>query len=282
LLTYALPLSTGNGGIVSNFPATIQNAGLELTINTVNVKNKSFNWTSALNFTLGKNKLVAFPNLQTSSYANDLTVGKSINALRYYKFAGVNENTGLYQFIDRDGKTTSDPLFDPANRTQIINTDPSYYGGLQNAFSYKGFEVSVLVQFVKQKGKTNRFTSVAGQLLNQPVTLLNRWQNIGDDKSFQKYAVGITSFDYSMPNFYASLSDAAFGDASYIRLKNVSISWEFPKRWINDVKLTNARLFIQGQNVLTATSYVGLDPETRSSGTLPPLRILTLGLQVGL
>jgi hypothetical protein len=85
-----------------------------------------------------------------------------------------------------------------------------------------------------------------------------------------------------MPNFYASLSDAAFGDASYIRLKNVSISWEFPKRWINDVKLTNARLFIQGQNVLTATSYVGLDPETRSSGTLPPLRILTLGLQVGL
>jgi TonB-dependent starch-binding outer membrane protein SusC len=269
-------------GILSNFPATIQNSGIEGAINIVILKRQAINWTNTLNFTIPKNKLVSFPNLETSSYANELIIGESINARRYYKFAGVNSNTGLYQFIDKDGKITSDPSTDLLNKTQIINLNPLYYGGLQNTFSYKGFEVSLLIQFVKQKATTYRFGSFPGTAQNQPTTVLSRWQNVGDQTSIQRYSSVINNFDVLISTGHAGESDAAFGDASFVRLKNMSISWQIPFTWTSAVKITNARLFVHGQNLLTKTNYMGLDPETRSTYNIPALRILTMGFQISL
>jgi hypothetical protein len=77
-------------------------------------------------------------------------------------------------------------------------------------------------------------------------------------------------------------SDAALTDASFIRLKNLSLSWQLPGQWRQAARLKYCRVYAQGQNLWTITSYKGLDPETQSATSLPPLRMLTIGVQVGL
>lgn len=139
-----------------------------------------------------------------------------------------------------------------------------------------------MLQFVQQKGLNYFFGNISGAAfnINQPTTVLQRWQKQGDITSIQRY-----NSDYSliMPAINtAFLSDAAWDDASYIRLKNVSLSLQLPEKWKQKLHLQNFRLFTQGQNLLTITNYKGLDPETMSTTNLPPLKILTLGLQVTL
>jgi hypothetical protein len=113
---------------------------------------------------------------------------------------------------------------------------------------------------------------------NQPVWVLDRWQNSGDERSFQKFAVT----DSKAINAYYNLpfSDAFYVDASYIRLKNASLSYALPSMIRNKFSLENGRVFINCQNLFTITSFKGLDPETQSSTSLPPLRVFTAGFQL--
>jgi hypothetical protein len=76
-------------------------------------------------------------------------------------------------------------------------------------------------------------------------------------------------------------SDRRFADVSYIRLKNLALSWSLPQKWIDKVHFRSVRFYLHGQNLLTITRYKGLDPETQSMTSLPPLRVWTLGLQAG-
>jgi hypothetical protein len=77
-------------------------------------------------------------------------------------------------------------------------------------------------------------------------------------------------------------SDRGFSDASFIRLKNISISYTLPENFNSKIKVENIRVFVQGQNVATITNYKGLDPETQSVQSLPPLRVFTGGIQITL
>jgi hypothetical protein len=142
--------------------------------------------------------------------------------------------------------------------------------------------LDVFFQFVKQKAKNYDFGTMIPGLFsrNQPVSVLDRWQKAGDVKPIQRFN---SDFSAYVPFLYAeSFSDAAYSDASYIRLKNISLSWQFPKEWVKRAQLQNIRVYAQAQNLLTITNYKGLDPETRSSTSLPPLRVITVGLQVNL
>ena len=97
-------------------------------------------------FTVPKNKLVAFPGLSTSTLANTLVIGQPITIQKAFKFDGVNPQTGLYQFIDHSGNITASPDFNQ-DRTQLINTDPKFYGGLQNTIRFHDFQLDFLLQF---------------------------------------------------------------------------------------------------------------------------------------
>jgi TonB-linked SusC/RagA family outer membrane protein len=279
ILNYALSVVTGFDGIISNFPAKVQNSGYELSLNSINIKSKKFTWSSNINATIARNKLLAFPGLANSSYfSSALVIGKSLNLIRAYRFAGVDSQTGLYQVKDSKGNSTSNP--DPlTDRTVYINTSPTFFGGFQNSFSFKGIDLQILFQFVRQKAINNYFGSFPGFLGNQPVSVLNRWQHSGDVASIQKVTNG---FDIFNSTSAALSSDKAYSDASYIRLKNLSLSWSIPDNWRAKTHLENCRLFIQGQNLLTITKYVGLDPETKSINSLPPLRIITTGINITL
>lgn len=278
LVDYVLPITAGFSYITENFPATIQNTGWELSLNTINIKSGQVNWFSNINFTIAKNKLVSFPNLDKSSYAGNLVVGEPFTLNKVYNFAGVDPTTGSYQFYNKDGKLTATP--DPStDRTVLINTSPTFYGGVQNTFTYKGFELSCLFQFAKQKGQNYFYGTLppGANGNNQPVSVWDRWQKPGNVAPVQRF-----NSDFSL---YQSLNDAlsssaGWTDASYIRLKNASLSWELPKTWKNRIGFQNARLYVHAQNLLTITGYDGYDPENRSAGSLPPLRVITFGIRV--
>ena len=91
----------------------------------------------------------------------------------------------------------------------------------------------------------------------------------------------ITSWDISELRS-GRFSDAVFADASFIRLRNLSFSWRLPEKWKNNVHLQNGKLYMHCQNLLTITKYKGMDPETQNVFSLPPLRVLTVGVQINL
>jgi hypothetical protein len=278
LLSFALPSFTGFSSYNRNFPALVQNTSWEFSLHTTNFQDKLFKWTSNINLTIPANKLVAFPDLASTTYATFLTIGQPVNAIRTLHSAGVNPSTGLYQYLDSKGNVTSSPAI--ADYTAIVNTTPKFYGGFQNNLQYKGIELDFLFQFVKQLGPSYLFGNggfifpgqFAASFSNQPVTVLNRWQNPGDVSSKAKFTTGWNGF---------LGGDFAYTDASYLRLKNVSLSWQLPNKWVGKKYVKSCRLYAQGQNLLTITNWKGLDPETQSVSTLPPLRICAIGLQVG-
>jgi TonB-linked SusC/RagA family outer membrane protein len=280
LLPYTLSVITGAPYILRNFPATVQNMGWELMFSSVNLKGKDFVWSTTANVTIPKNKLIAFDNLENSAYANSLIIGKPLTIRKVYHFLGVDPVSGIYQFADSHGNPTTSPN-GLADNTEIINTAPEFYGGLGNHFKYKGIELDILFQFVKQKGPNYFFgTFVPGVAnTNQPSSVLGRWRNNGDITQIQKYNSTYSLID---PYFNAAGSDAAIADASFIRLKNLSLSWELPAHLMQRIHLKTCKLFAQGQNLLTISKYKGLDPETKSTTSLPPLKIITIGLQVSL
>jgi hypothetical protein len=83
----------------------------------------------------------------------------------------------------------------------------------------------------------------------------------------------------SAANLYLLTSTAVYADASYLRLKNVSLSWDLPQTWIQKAHIDRCRLYLQGQNLLTWTKYNGADPENQNLAALPPLRTFTAGIQ---
>jgi hypothetical protein len=131
---------------------------------------------------------------------------------------------------------------------------------------------------MKKKGTYNFIGNfIPGNPQNQPDYLLNRWQKPGDIAAHQRFN---SNYNLGGAYFTALSSDANLTDASFIRLKNLSLSWQFPKGCLDKAHLNNARIYVQGQNLFTITKYRGYDPETQSSMALPPLRVITFGLQI--
>ena len=280
ILGYDLSMLSGFETVTSNFPATVQNYGIEFSLNTVNLKSDKFRWDTFLNLTLPRNKLISFPNLDKSSYfSSALIVGKPITMIKAYHFLGVNPETGLYEVADQNGKPTSEP--NPlTDKTVYIDIATSFNGGLQNKLSYKNFEIDFLIQFVKQNAKSGIFgLNIPGQRVNQAVNILQRWQNPGDVSTIQKVSLGS---DVIIPWSAANASDKAYEDASFIRLKNFSLSWNPPNNWKRVIFLQNCKVFLSGQNLITLTRFSGLDPENRSINSLPLLRVVALGLNISL
>jgi TonB-linked SusC/RagA family outer membrane protein len=285
LLSYALPSITGFGSINENFPATVQNKDWEFNVTSVNVTGKDFKWSTNINFTIPQNKVISFPNIALSSYAsgtNGVIIGQPIGIIKTLHSLGVDPATGAYVFEDSHGNPTSTPNL-TTDETTLINTNPKYYGGIGNTFSYKGFELEFFFQGVKQTGIsrysiTNNGNEPGTKAVNQSVAVLNAWQEPGDISSIERFNTNSSLFIQAL---YAGSSDLGYTDASYIRLKNLSLSWNLPKEWQQRAHLQNARIYIQGQNLLTITKYPGLDPETQTSG-LPPLRVITVGMRVSL
>lgn len=276
LLSYPLPLITGFPGIDQNLNATIQNTGLELQLDAYPIKSQSLTWNASLNLTIQRNKLISFDDLEKSTFAQTYIIGQPINIARVYPFLGVNPQTGLYEYRAFDGKTTNVPN-DRTDRTELVDINPKYYGGLTNTISYKGLSLSFLFQFVKKMGITNRMTfGIPGSQRSMPIEVSDRWKKPGDHATYQK----ATTQNSDVINAFNALykSEAGYEDASFVRLKNISISYLLPQLWTSKMKISSVRIFGQGENIATITNFFGTDPEIGYLSILPPLRKITVGI----
>jgi TonB-linked SusC/RagA family outer membrane protein len=285
LLGYVLPSLTGFTGIAQNLPATVQNVSWEITLNTTNLKGKHFSWSSSFNLTVPSNKLVSFPGIELTSHAAGnlgVIIGQPLGVSKVYHYLGVNPANGRHLVMDKNGSPTIALL--SANRDVLISQLTKYYGGFINNISYRGFQLDFLIQFIRKKGPRDLFwyngSNFPGEFgsgfSNQPVTVLNHWQKPGD-------TAPIPPFSTSPYSSSVTSSDAWYSfDASYIRLKNVSLSWQLPAVWIQRAHIADARLYFQGQNLATISNYTGLDPETMSITSLPPLQFWTIGMNLTL
>ncbi len=277
LITYTLPTQTGFTGYQTNFPAVVENKGLELELNTVNIRTANLTWNTSANLTFAKSTLVEFPGLSSSSYRSDYVIGEPVTVINGYKNTGIDPATGLFTVRDLNGDGDISYTDD---RLPISKGIPTVYGGINNSVRYKGLELNVFFQAVQQQAKSYRATysfATPGSLYNFDTGVMNYWRADNPNATMQKPTQAYGDA-YSAYSNYAS-SDALVSNASFIRLKTLSISYTLPTDWIKRAKLKSCRVYVQGQNLFTFTNYNGLDPETQGSA-LPPLRLLTGGLQL--
>jgi len=278
LVNSPLPGITGFTSVEENLPAVVQNQGWEFELKTVNAATKNFRWTTSFNFTHSQNTLTRIARgLDGSIYAEDLGHPLFTNFL--YHFDGVDPITGVNEFAGAGGEKVFNPN-PTTDRTVVISPFPNFFGGLQNSLRYKNFQLDFLFQFVNRKSADYIYNYIPGYAyMNQPNNVLARWKHPGDVTNIQRF-----SENNSLVNSYgyAQQSDLAYGDGNYVRLKNISLSYQLAAKWIQQVHLQSTRVYIHAENLLTLTNYKGLDPETMSSISLPPLRIVTVGIQAAL
>ncbi|MEK6509188.1 SusC/RagA family TonB-linked outer membrane protein [Myroides sp. C4067] len=274
LVGIPLPGTTGFSSIQDNLPATVENKGWEFSLNSENIKTSDFSWTTSFNISFPKNTLLSFPNLEGSTYSGRLFIGKSTNILKLYNFKGIDPLTGNYTFTDynEDGKISS-----PADRQHLKEIKVNYHGGIQNTIAYKSLRLDFLFQFVKQVNYNHNLNLILpGSMFNQPIEILNSWSPTNPNSDYGNLSSGLDPIITNNLTTYKN-SNMIVGDASYIRLKNVSLSYllKLPK-----TKIESLNLYFQGQNLWTLTNYFGLDPEFTTIGYLPPLKTYAFGVQL--
>ncbi|MHA4811787.1 SusC/RagA family TonB-linked outer membrane protein [Flavitalea flava] len=279
LVGFPLPQITGFTSVQANLPAVIQNTGWELSFNTINIKTTNFAWISSFNISIPKNKLASYPGIKNSPYAFTYSVGKSLFAQYLFHFTGVDPQKGIYTFANKNGSGIPSFGIDQELTKPVTQ---EYYGGFSNTFQYKGWNLDVFFQFVKQVGHgfLNAFGLPPGFSTNMPVNVLDRWQKNGDIANAQQFTQSFATAA-STAYSYIQASDAIISDASFVRLKNVSLSYRFPSEMIKKIGIKNASAFINCENLLTITKYKLLDPEVQGLG-LPPLRMITAGIHMSL
>jgi TonB-linked SusC/RagA family outer membrane protein len=277
IIRYSLPGQTGASNILMNFPGIVSNRGWEVELQSVNIRTTVFEWKSSFNITISKNRLDEFPGLESSSYSYDYVVGQPLNIRRGYQYLGVNTQTGVYAYKDQN----KDGIINIEDWVTIGSIDPAFYGGLLNSFHYKNWGLDIHFQFVKQKGTDPLFGSYSmpGMIANQPNMVLKRWQQAGDRMPYQQYTQTDVT-DAGQAFYQVAQSSAAVTDASFIRCRNVAVQYNVGAKELNKLRLSGLQVFAQAQNIATITKYKGLDPESQSVSTLPPLFTIAGGIKL--
>jgi TonB-linked SusC/RagA family outer membrane protein len=283
LADYPLSPQSGFSSYQANLNALVQNKGLELEIKATPIDNKKFSWNTSFNISANKNKLLSYPGLQQSDNANEYVIGQPLDIIPLYHFTGFKNGMATVQDANNDGVVSPGIAANGQGDYSVLETrDPKFFGGFSNSIRYQHFQLDFLFNFVKQKNYD--ITSFPGLLNNQSRDVLN--------SQFTPTTASSSASYNSYTNYYLS-SDATFSDASFIRLKNLSLSYTLPDKWKKDLGMANCNVYLRGQNLLTFTKYKGFDPETviqpgvannpyaspLSTPSLPSLKTFTAGIQ---
>jgi TonB-linked SusC/RagA family outer membrane protein len=288
ILTYVtVPEQTGQNAYLGNLNAVIQNKGFEFELNTINIQNNNFSWTTNVNLTFNRNKLLSFPDLAESFYSSEYVVGMPVTVPMLYHYTGPDPKTGLPTFQDKN----HDGSIDDGDLSLAPYGHP-WYGGLTNVISYEGFSFDFTFQYNHRMGYkdatlSQSYSPAGYSLQNQSTDYLNRWTSPGSQGYFPAASV---NYDPSYGNL--ANSDYNWGDASFLKLKTVSLNYTLPKVWVTHLGMSNAQIYLQGQNIYTwAKQKYVYDPETNVDGAgpalgtgqyvaFPQLRTVVLGLNV--
>jgi TonB-dependent starch-binding outer membrane protein SusC len=287
LLNVPVPAINGYTSITKNI-GDMTNKGVEFVLNGTIFRGE-FTWTSSLNISTYKNEVTRLvsPVSPTSRTLGRLAVGAPYGQFYGKKYMGVDPDNGDALYLGSDGKPTNDYV--AAVDTVVGNPNPDFYGGWNNRFSYKGFDLDIQCQFVNGGDLYNIagfFQSVNGDYFdNQTTDQMNYWKNPGD----------ITSIP--QPRLYdgngAGKSSRWVQDGSYFRVKSVNLGYNLSKNTLKPLKIESARVYVSANNLFTFTKYTGYDPEvnTQYTGnvnlghdfyTPPQARTITVGVNIGL
>jgi len=273
LVGVPLPATAGFPSYQANLDATVLNKGFEVSGQVGIIRHKEFQWNASVNVTLPQNRLLEFPNLETSTYANSFMVGKSTTLVKLYHYTGIDPLTGLYTVED----VNKDGIINTLDRTVVRELKQHWFGGFQQNIRYKNWGIDVLFQFVKQN-QTNIYAAdnYVGSVGSKSDVYLDYWTPENLDAQFQKPTAGFNAKAVTASNLFKQ-SDATVSDIFTVRLKNVSVNYKIPD--LPGMKVS-ARVFLQGQNLLMFSNYKGIDPEFNLQGYTTPLRVVSAGINL--
>ena len=275
-----IPSQSGFTSFPTNLDAEILNRGWEIELNTQPIQNRNFAWKSNFNITIPHNELTKYKDLDKSSDSRWYVIGHSLDVIRGYNFLGIDNQNGMPMFEDlnNDGK------IDNSNDYKILgNRDPKFYGGWNNTFTYKGFTLDVNFYFrhkPMQTGYLWRYMYPIG--IGENVTkemAENYWTTPGQDAEYPALASSSASPVYRQFRNYLSYSSRAYSKASYLRLRDVTLSYNFPAKWLSVMNMSALRMYVQGKNLFTITKYDSFDPETGDGG-VPSLTSWVMGVNL--
>jgi TonB-linked SusC/RagA family outer membrane protein len=290
LLNKPLPMTTGFASVTSNV-GSLRNEGIEFELNSVNIVAGDFKWTSLFNISFQRSEVTGLAGdsdtLVVANAGGTYIVGQPARAFYLQEWAGVNPADGRGMWYDQDGNIIYQNI---SGDTRAIrgSANPDNFGGFTNTFSYKGFNLDVFFQW--QMGNLKMFTTAytlhaAGSFENANQTIeqyTDRWRAPGDITN-----VTAPYINEVHPNGGGSPTNGndtrEVYDASYLRLKNISLSYDFSPEILQKLKLQRLRIYAQGVNLWTKTNWPGLDPEVAGAdfGAFPQGKTYTLGLSVG-
>jgi TonB-linked SusC/RagA family outer membrane protein len=282
----AIPSLTGFNSILTNI-GEVNNRGIELTINSVNIRKSKFEWSSNVVISNNKNKIVHLFGSDTNKdgreddvISNNWFIGKPINSYYDYVIDGIYQEgdnipagykAGWIRIKDLNG----DGKLDSKDRTVVgSGGNPRYRFGVSNNFRYGNLSLSIFINsmqdWISPFGMLGPGTSTTGRSLNK---LDDGWWTSANKSTTR------TSLVYTNPlghNWYES--------RDFIRIQDVSLGYEFPRALVNKAKISNLRVFVSGKNVYTFTDWLGSDPESgglTEGAQFPMPRSFTFGLNMG-
>lgn len=260
------------------------NRGIELSLQSKNITTQDFSWTSSFIFSYNKNKLTRIENSGTDAYSYYGSVqnreGKPMSSLYSIRYAGLDEN-GYPTAYKADGTIVNDfGLLEPEDLVYSGTTNPPYSASLSNRLTYKGFDLDFM--FVYYGGHVLRDVA-AGYVFDMYMTnyayqldknRLNYWQKPGDEKNPDMApAIFYNHNNHSNSKYLWQAADKHIEKGDYIKLRDVTIGYTFPKAWMNKFYVENLRLSLQIQNLwYWAANKRNLDPEVWSGTSLSPSR----------
>jgi TonB-linked SusC/RagA family outer membrane protein len=322
-----IPWHTGFSRIDRVNLGNMTNKGLELSLSTKNFAGK-FKWNTDFNISFNKNEITSLPDNGPSGSdfiykANDsqgaegpyliYRVGEPIGSFYGFKFNGVyaNDSDVPRTPVDAGGKNLydkgvrgGDAIYEDVNqdgsilrandRLIIGNALPKHTGGITNTFSYKGLDLSVFMNWSYGNDIYNMTRAVLEAMAvenNQSVTTLNRWKTQGQITNVPRAWYGASAVGGAANT---DVSSRFLEDGSFLRLRSVTLGYQFPTSLIEKFKITSLRVYVTGQNLYTFTNYSGYDPESQNIGnsvtqptlgvdylTQPLPRIVMFGLNIG-
>ncbi|MES2425326.1 MAG: SusC/RagA family TonB-linked outer membrane protein [Bacteroidota bacterium] len=278
------PSSSVTGSTISpiNTNAVIETSGWEFSLSSTNLQVRDFSWHSVFNMSIPHNKLLSLPNISLNIVNPTFMIGKPLTGILLYKYEGVNPQTGNYNFMNAAGQT-GEHLTDltSKDKTEFLDLAPKFFGGFQNTFKYRRFQLTVFLSFTKRTGQSywsQQTGGYPGGSGNLTTDALRRWQKPGDMTDIPRASAAIPTL-FSAYNFYQSTG--AYTDASYIRLQQLSFSYDIKSNLLAKAGLKTLSVSIRGQNLLTFTGYKNGDPEQLNYSLLPTLRTITAGIDAG-
>ena len=292
LMDSPVSMTTGFNSYLMNV-GQLRNQGVELEINSTNIKNKNFEWKTTFNLSHNTNKVVNLDGDQTEIISGTQIhkIGHSYRTFYMIEFAGINPENGNPQFYTNDlleDGTYSKEITENATKAKSIMLDkhaePNITGGLYNSFRYKWFDLSFLFNYQfggysydtwAQKTEHGGYDMEA----NIPTYYADSWKNPGDITKYECF------YDKSSSVAMHKITNSRrLHSTDYFRLKTLTFGFTLPKQWTSAIGISNARLYMSANNLLTWAAWDYYDPESVVNGSAtqstPPLKTVTFGLNL--